>query len=745
MIKKEAILLISITILLLSSTIASATGDVAYIYRRQFKIDDNIINSFENVGLSVDLIQEQNLPRDLSQYKLLFIGDENFRNENQIPINNFPSITTNSHHTDTWGLTDRDGVSQLASTAPLTVRKDGRTIKVYTIARESRGGIALPYYFLDKKNKAPELTTIASTKATSSGINFGDVISYANPGIRMFNGKIQQEKMCFFGIIKSDFWTSKAKDLFKECIGFVASECSSNLDCPDPELTGAPFCDNGDVHQNEKSFTCQKENVIKQCTASDNSIQTEACEFGCFDGKCKEGPHDVSLIDFENSINKIRIKTQNGTTILDSELMCNEKYEIFIVVENTGVHTENVTFEGSVSNISITHKKITNFSPGKTTNPKKKTINFSLEEGLYNITIEAIIPKDDNPEDNIAKREIFVSCPVPVIKCFNDEECNDDNEETKDICRNAGTEKSFCENKEISTLSTCSTDGDCGSTTTLSELFCSINDINQLVRTFTCNNPGTEESFCESNIESQTIKTCSNFCSQGECISITCLTHSDCNDDKTTTIDICNNPGTEESFCTNNPIDVVCSSDSDCGINGFFDNVCLNNDVTSLSQTFTCFLPGTPQSFCSSTTTQDLKETCSSNEICSAGLCVPQGECTPGQTRSCGVSNAGQCRLGTQTCQANGFFSSCIGAINPTTEICDAKDNNCNGQIDENNVCGSPPCTNQCSEGARQCISNGFRVCRDFNGDGCTEWSNPVDCGFGRTCNAGQCIPIATD
>jgi hypothetical protein len=49
---------------------------------------------------------------------------------------------------------------------------------------------------------------------------------------------------------------------------------------------------------------------------------------------------------------------------------------------------------------------------------------------------------------------------------------------------------------------------------------------------------------------------------------------------------------------------------------------------------------------------------------------------------ACGTSSVGECRFGTQTCTA-GVWSSCVGAVYPTNETCDGKDNDCDGQTDE--------------------------------------------------------------
>ena len=68
----------------------------------------------------------------------------------------------------------------------------------------------------------------------------------------------------------------------------------------------------------------------------------------------------------------------------------------------------------------------------------------------------------------------------------------------------------------------------------------------------------------------------------------------------------------------------------------------------------------------------DFDEGCSSNE------------CTDGEMRNCGemTSDTGACQYGTQTCD-NGVWGSCEGEIVPTEEVCDGKDNNCNGAVDD--------------------------------------------------------------
>ncbi|MBU0530543.1 MAG: hypothetical protein KKC05_02615, partial [Nanoarchaeota archaeon] len=111
------------------------------------------------------------------------------------------------------------------------------------------------------------------------------------------------------------------------------------------------------------------------------------------------------------------------------------------------------------------------------------------------------------------------------------------------------------------------------------------------------------------------------------------------------------------------------------------------------------------------------------------GIVIPEqpGDgttCTTGQTRSCG-SDVGICQKGTQTCTA-GEWGSCVGEIRPELEICDDLDNNCNGYVDEGDVCENtiPSC------------GSGSDVCAD--GESCCRSTYLEDCGvsyYGSTYN----------
>jgi len=84
-------------------------------------------------------------------------------------------------------------------------------------------------------------------------------------------------------------------------------------------------------------------------------------------------------------------------------------------------------------------------------------------------------------------------------------------------------------------------------------------------------------------------------------------------------------------FCLNgNCVNVVCSSNANCGSNVYSTNFCLNGNVYRNYTAFTCNNPGTLASSCSNTRTPVLNQTCSNG--CSNGACniasIPLSGCS---------------------------------------------------------------------------------------------------------------------
>ncbi len=57
---------------------------------------------------------------------------------------------------------------------------------------------------------------------------------------------------------------------------------------------------------------------------------------------------------------------------------------------------------------------------------------------------------------------------------------------------------------------------------------------------------------------------------------------------------------------------------------------------------------------------------------------------------------------------------------------------------------GGSTCTDECSNGETKCYSDGFKVCDDYNGDGCVEWGDVNYCDSDEYCDNGECVPEGT-
>ncbi len=97
------------------------------------------------------------------------------------------------------------------------------------------------------------------------------------------------------------------------------------------------------------------------------------------------------------------------------------------------------------------------------------------------------------------------------------------------------------------------------------------------------------------------------------------------------------------------------------------------------------------------------------------------GQLDEALTRSCysgpaGTQGVGVCRSGTATCSA-GTWGACAGEVTPVAESCDATDNDCDGQVDEQLVraCYSGPQGTQsvglCAAGSQTCSAGNWGAC----------------------------------
>jgi hypothetical protein len=108
------------------------------------------------------------------------------------------------------------------------------------------------------------------------------------------------------------------------------------------------------------------------------------------------------------------------------------------------------------------------------------------------------------------------------------------------------------------------------------------------------------------------------------------------------------------------------------------------------------------------------KNICQEGTSCDQGFCRKPGApgpctCRPGETSPCG-SAVGECQQGTQTCQSDKTWGACIGEGLPSPEVCDTKDNDCNGMVDDDPVDAilCPKQEGVCAGKRRACVNGQY-------------------------------------
>ena len=123
------------------------------------------------------------------------------------------------------------------------------------------------------------------------------------------------------------------------------------------------------------------------------------------------------------------------------------------------------------------------------------------------------------------------------------------------------------------------------------------------------------------------------------------------------------------------------------------------------------------------------------------GIC---GSCKPGQTKDCydgpaGTKDKGICKGGKQTCTSQRAWGPCEKTTTPQKEVCNKKDDDCDGKTDEDGVCGScePGKTQKCysgpagTEGKGECKPGTQTCTKDRKWGKCEKDTTPK----AETCN----------
>jgi len=185
----------------------------------------------------------------------------------------------------------------------------------------------------------------------------------------------------------------------------------------------------------------------------------------------------------------------------------------------------------------------------------------------------------------------------------------------------------------------CSSNSDCGTNGWIGNPFCSNTNVLQNYRTYSCLNSGAITSSCSYSDSNQTKQTCLYGCSNGQCLVQSCsdecsASQKQCSGDGFQT---CGNYDSDSclewspvSACAGNQLcqngncinqSIACSSNSDCGTNGFTGSpFCSNGNVMQNYRTYSCLNPGTITSSCTHSDSNQTNQTCQYG--CSNGNCI---------------------------------------------------------------------------------------------------------------------------
>src|SRR3989344_1806839 len=306
---KKLILMLLLTMLVFPLV---ASEDIAYIVKNTNSLDSGVINAINELTYTYKVIGESQISAtNFSKYKMILVGDDVFSDPLDIPISGYNSLIMNSKYRIEWGLSSRTAL--YSSPTSLT-----NNVNFPTAITD---GVTSPFFAYSVSN--PSVSTYALLGKKPTGIKIvsyrtlssNTVIALVPPGTTLLNSKKANGKIIYFGITKSQYWTSDSKKMFKNSIKYIISgedrdqdgyfdnDCNDNDPNINPGATEIPYdevdqdCNGYDLLDADGDKYCEAEiaivNKTVQCLLETGSVGTDCDDnFAEINTNATEIPYD---------------------------------------------------------------------------------------------------------------------------------------------------------------------------------------------------------------------------------------------------------------------------------------------------------------------------------------------------------------------------------------------------------------------------------------------------------------------
>ena len=194
--------------------------DIAYIIGDANSPDPNIIDALD--GYSYHVIDGSYDQVDYSQYLILIVGDDYISKPEAIPVKNMRSLVLNKYYVDDWGL------AQYAS--PHSIGNNylkGEILANHSITEGYSGLVTLYNAYGIRSYYLPLLPDRAKGIVKLVVTNNADelpIIGIMNPGGLLYGGGTAKDRIVFYGLPNSNYWTNDAKILLNNGISWLISD-----------------------------------------------------------------------------------------------------------------------------------------------------------------------------------------------------------------------------------------------------------------------------------------------------------------------------------------------------------------------------------------------------------------------------------------------------------------------------------------------------------------------------------------